>query len=58
LSLSEAAKQLHLSQPAVSHQIKVLEQELGVTLFNRSNTGLRLTEADKAHATLSAPLFA
>jgi DNA-binding transcriptional LysR family regulator len=45
LSLSEAAKQLHLSQPTVSHQIKVLEQELNVTLFVRSNTGLQLTEA-------------
>jgi DNA-binding transcriptional LysR family regulator len=45
LSLSEAAKQLHLSQPAVSHQIKLLEQELGVILFIRSNIGLTLTEA-------------
>jgi DNA-binding transcriptional LysR family regulator len=47
LSLSETAKQLHLSQPAVSHQIKSLEQELSVTLFIRSNTGLQLTEAGK-----------
>jgi DNA-binding transcriptional LysR family regulator len=46
-SLSEAAKQLHLSQPTVSHQIKVLEQELNVTLFVRSNTGLQLTEAGR-----------
>jgi DNA-binding transcriptional LysR family regulator len=45
LSLSEAAKLLHLSQPGVSHQIKLLEQELGVQLFIRSNTGLRMTEA-------------
>jgi DNA-binding transcriptional LysR family regulator len=44
-SLSEAAKQLHLSQPAVSHQIKLLELELGVKLFIRSNLGLELTEA-------------
>jgi len=47
LSLSEAAKQLHLSQPTVSHQVKVLEQELGVTLFERSSTGLKLTEAGR-----------
>jgi DNA-binding transcriptional LysR family regulator len=47
LSLSEAAKQLHLSQPTVSHQIKVLEQELGVELFVRSSTGLKLTEAGR-----------
>jgi DNA-binding transcriptional LysR family regulator len=45
LNISEAAKQLHLSQPTVSHQIKLLEQELGSTLFVRSNTGLKLTEA-------------
>lgn len=47
LSLSEAAKQLHLSQPAISHHIKVLEQELDVSLFVRSNTGLQLTEAGR-----------
>lgn len=46
-SLSEAAKQLHLSQPAVSHQIKLLEQELGTALFIRTNTGLQLTEAGR-----------
>ncbi|HUH96353.1 MAG TPA: LysR family transcriptional regulator [Anaerolineales bacterium] len=45
LNISEAAKQLHLSQPTVSHQIKLLEQELGATLFIRSSTGLQLTEA-------------
>ena len=44
-SLSEAAKQLHLSQPALSHQIKLLERELDVKLFIRSNTGLKLTDA-------------
>lgn len=44
-SISEAAKQLHLSQPAVSNQIKLLEDELDVKLFIRTNTGLKLTEA-------------
>jgi DNA-binding transcriptional LysR family regulator len=47
LSLSEAAKQRHLSRPAVSHQIRVLEQELDVALFIRVNTGLQLTEAGR-----------
>lgn len=47
LSISETARQLHLSQPAVSHQIKSLEQELTATLFIRSNTGLQLTEAGR-----------
>lgn len=45
LNFSEAAKQLHLSQPTISHHIQVLEHELGVTLFERSSSGLHLTEA-------------
>jgi DNA-binding transcriptional LysR family regulator len=47
LNFSEAAKQLHMSQPTASHHIKMLERELGVTLFIRTNTGLDLTEAGK-----------
>lgn len=47
LNFSETAKQLHISQPTVSHQIKILEQELGITLFIRTNTGLALTEAGR-----------
>ncbi|MFL7894307.1 MAG: LysR substrate-binding domain-containing protein [Anaerolineales bacterium] len=45
LSFSEAGKRLHLTQPTISHHIKVLEQELGVVLFERSGAGLHLTEA-------------
>ena len=47
LSFSEAAKQLHLSQPTISHHIKSLEQELGVELFTRSGSGLKLTDAGR-----------
>jgi LysR family transcriptional regulator, low CO2-responsive transcriptional regulator len=47
LSFSEAAKQLHLSQPTISHHIKTLEQELGVELFARSGSGLKLTDAGR-----------
>lgn len=47
LSFSEAAKQMHLSQPTISHHIKVLEREFGVELFDRSGAGLHLTEAGR-----------
>jgi len=47
LSFSEAAKQLHLTQPTVSHHIKTLEKTLSVELFTRSGHTLKLTEAGR-----------
>ncbi len=47
LNFSEAARQLHLTQPTVSHHIKSLEAEMGVALFDRSGAGLKLTEAGR-----------
>ena len=44
-SFRRAAERLHLSQPAVSQQIRTLESELGVTLFERAQGGVRLTNA-------------
>lgn len=46
-SLSQAARELYLSQPAVSYQISTLEDELGSALILRSNSGIALTEAGK-----------
>ncbi|SHJ88292.1 LysR family transcriptional regulator [Paramaledivibacter caminithermalis] len=46
-SISKAAKLLHLTQPGLSMQIQSLEKELGVSLLNRSNKGVELTEAGK-----------
>ncbi len=48
LSFKEAANELSITQAAVSHQIKSLEDYLGVELFRRSGRGVQLTEAARA----------
>lgn len=44
LSFTQAARELHVTQSAVSRQIKTIEEQLGVTLFRRLNRALLLTE--------------
>src|SRR3954452_1548307 len=44
-SFSRAAEQMSLTQPSVSHQIALLETEIGVRLLERGRGGLRLTDA-------------
>jgi DNA-binding transcriptional LysR family regulator len=46
-SLTKASKTLHLSQPAVTKHIKLLEEELRVPLFVRSSSGVVLTDAGR-----------
>jgi len=48
LSFKEAANELSITQAAVSHQIKGLEEYLGVELFRRAGRGVQLTEAARA----------
>lgn len=44
-SFSKAADKLHISQPAVSMQIKTLEEKYGIPLFERSHRSVKLTKA-------------
>ena len=44
LSFTRAADELHVTQAAVSHQIRTLEEHLGVLLFRRLNRRLLLTD--------------
>lgn len=46
-SVSKASIRLHISQPAVSQNIKTLEQEIGFSLFIRTNKGVKLTNEAK-----------
>lgn len=46
-TLSDAAKQLHISQPALSRSMKKIEEELGVPLFYRTKSKISLNETGK-----------
>src|SRR5271156_5012173 len=45
LHFSQAAEKLHITQSALSQRVLALESELGLTLFIRGRSGVRLTEA-------------
>jgi LysR family glycine cleavage system transcriptional activator len=44
LSFTRAAEEMHVTQAAISHQIKALEEDLGMPLFRRLNRALLLTD--------------
>ncbi|HEV7371381.1 transcriptional regulator GcvA [Arenibaculum sp.] len=49
MSFTRAADELNVTQAAISHQIKALEETLGVALFRRLNRALQLTAAGQAY---------
>ena len=56
-SVSRAAEELHLTQPAVSIQIGLLEESAGTPLLARSGRGVRLTEAGELLAGYAARIL-
>ena len=49
LNFTKAAEECHVAQPAISQQIRALENELGFDLFIRSTKGVNLTDAGRAY---------
>ncbi|MGI5283695.1 LysR family transcriptional regulator [Nonomuraea polychroma] len=56
-SLTAAAKELHYSQPSVSHHLARLEAETGAQLIQRAGRGIRLTEAGRLLAERAAEII-
>lgn len=56
-NLTRAAAQLHVSQSALSTQIKQLEDQLGQALFTREGRALQLTEAGRVALTYAETIF-
>lgn len=58
LHFGRAADELHIAQPALSRQIRALEQDLGVSLFTRDRHGVELTDAGRQLLADAGPLLA
>jgi DNA-binding transcriptional LysR family regulator len=58
LHFGRAAEELHIAQPALSRQIRALEQDLGASLFTRNHHGVVLTDAGRQLVADSGPLLA
>jgi LysR family glycine cleavage system transcriptional activator len=56
-SFTRAAEELNVTQGAVSHQVKALETELGLKLFNRERQRLIITEAGRAYLSVVRDAF-
>src|SRR6476661_6274474 len=57
VSFTRAAEELCVTQGAVSHQVKALESELGVKLFNRERQRLIITQVGREYLTILRDAF-
>jgi len=57
VSFTRAAEELCVTQGAVSHQVKALESELGIKLFNRERQQLIITDAGRDYLTIVRDAF-
>ena len=57
-SFKGAAEELHLTPSAISHQVRQLENHLGVKLFHRLSGGLAITDAGAVYLGMLSPAFA
>lgn len=57
LSFKKAAEELYLTPSAISHQIKSLEESLGMALFSRQARGVKLTTAGTHYLTVVQDVF-
>ena len=58
LNVTGAARELHMSQPAVSSQLKLLEQEYSLNFFIRSNRGMEMTRTGEDFLEAIRPVLA
>jgi len=56
--LAAAATQVHLTQSALSHQVRAVEEHYGIALFTRTNAGLRFTTAGQRLLALAREVLA
>ena len=56
--MTKAAEKMCITQPAMSFQIRELEKELQVSLFERDHMGIHLTESGKINSSMRVPMNA
>jgi DNA-binding transcriptional LysR family regulator len=56
-NLTNASQELHITQPGISHQMRLLEEEYGVKLYTRAARGVELTDAGRHFLVAITPIL-